>query len=522
VALIGIALVAAACGGGDDSTDGAAGQVDEDVKSGVQSQQLGASTTAVVGTTAAPAAEPKTLDEWEALWERERAAIVKRIKDNRWGLQADGKTILGPEGFRVDTTHCPANWSNTEGLTDTEIKMNGTVAQSGTLADSGNLAKGMGVVFDYYGVKGVYKDSTGKNRKINWAYKDDAYDPARTIPLVDEILDSEHPFSIWGLGTANIMKVYDKINARCVPHLFSVSGHPAFGDPVNHPWTTGILFAYNTEAVLWGSFIEQHLSEFPSGKIKVAALVMNNDFGKSYDASFKNFLAQSPQKAQIEYVTETIEPQAPSVNDPMTNLAAKNPDLFISMTAGTPCSQLITEAAQNGMKESVKYLFTPSVCKQSNNVGDKVVGDASDGWWVMGGGIRDLNSVAEDSTPWIVWARDQLKAKGIDPKSSGNLGAGMAIGWGYTQVYIVAGQLDGGLTRANLMVAARSMDMTNPYYLRGIGWNLNGAKDAYWVEGTDVSVWSATKQAWEQRGDVIDLSGKSSNCFWDQAAGLCK
>ena len=41
--------------------------------------------------------------------------------------------------------------------------------------------------------------------------------------------------------------------------------------------------------------------------MKVAALVMNNDFGVNYDASFKAFLAQSPKKDQIEYVTETIE-----------------------------------------------------------------------------------------------------------------------------------------------------------------------------------------------------------------------
>ena len=89
-----------------------------------------------------------------------------------------------------------------------------------------------------------------------------------------------------------------------------MTGHPAWGDPVNHPWTTGLQLAYNTEAVLWGDFIEQHLAEFADGKVKVAALVMNNDFGKAYDAGFKAYLAQSPNKDQIEYVTETIEPGA--------------------------------------------------------------------------------------------------------------------------------------------------------------------------------------------------------------------
>src|SRR5690606_18826076 len=122
------------------------------------------------------------------------------------------------------------------------------------------------------------------------------------------------------------------------PQPFSQTGHPAWGDPVNHPWTTGLQMAYNTEAVLWGAFIEQRLEEF-GGKVKVASLVMNNDFGKAYDSGFKAFLAQSPEAANIEYVSETIEPQAPTVKGPMTTLAAEQPDVFIAMLAGTPCTQ---------------------------------------------------------------------------------------------------------------------------------------------------------------------------------------
>ena len=68
-----------------------------------------------------------------------------------------------------------------------------------------------------------------------------------------------------------------------------MTAHSAWGDPVNHPWTTGAPNpTYSTEAILWGSFIEQRLSEFPTDrKIKVASLVQNNDFGKLYDSAFK-------------------------------------------------------------------------------------------------------------------------------------------------------------------------------------------------------------------------------------------
>ena len=57
---------------------------------------------------------------------------------------------------------------------------------------------------------------------------------------------------MWTLGSPNTMKTYDKLNQRCIPQPLSMTGHPAWGDPVNHPWTTGLQLAYNTEAVLWG------------------------------------------------------------------------------------------------------------------------------------------------------------------------------------------------------------------------------------------------------------------------------
>jgi hypothetical protein len=138
--------------------------------------------------------------------------------------------------------------------------------------------------------------------------------------------------------------------------------------------------------------------------------------------------------------------------------------MFIQMMAGVQCAATITEAKQNGMTERAKYMMADSVCKTSTYTGQKAVGDASTGWWTMGGGFRDINSPAEDQTAWIVFAREQLKAQGLDPKLSATLGFGMAMGWGFTQALKIAGELDGGLTRANFIVALRALDMTNPGY----------------------------------------------------------
>jgi len=514
--VVGFGLIAASCGG-DDSSNSSSAQndgnlIDKSVASAVQ----GSSTTASTQT------EPKTMDEWEALWKTEREAIIQRIKDNKWGLQPDGKTITGPEGFTVDLNKCPAGWNPTEGLTDTEIKLGSAAPSSGTNATGVYINQAMSVIFDYYADKGLFTDSLGKKRRVNQIIKDDGYDPARTIPIVDELIDSEKVFDVMTQGSPSTLKTYDKLNQRCIPHMFNSTGHPFGGDPVNHPWTNNMLFGYNTEALLWGDFIDQHISEFPAGeKITVAALAINSDFGKVYDQSFRAYLAGSPNKDRIDYAVEFVEPQAVTVTDPMTTLASKNPDIFIEMLTGTPCAQAITEAAQNGMNEETKYRFVSSVCKSATFVGKAAVGDASNGWWVVGGGVRDLASPAEDAVPYSQWARQLLTSKGYDYKISSFYGAGLAFGWSRAQGYMVAGALPGGLTRANVVTALRAMDMTPAAYYWGIKTNLNGNADAFWAEGSELGKYDSAKQGFVQQGEIIDLSGKAKPCAWNQATSTC-
>jgi hypothetical protein len=51
---------------------------------------------------------------------------------------------------------------------------------------------------------------------------------------------------------------------------------------------------------------------------------------------------------------------------------------------------------------------------------------------------------------------------------------------------------------------------------------MNGNKDAYFLEGSDLSVWDSAKQQWVLQGNVIELSGKSKNCSWDTTAAACR
>ncbi len=523
--LICLSLLAASCGGGDDGESGSAGTVDANINNALK----GSTTTEAAGSTTpttAAAPLPTTMDGWEKLWVEQRAAVVARAKSEGWGLSADGKSVKGPEGFTIDMSKCPAGWSNTEGLTDTTVKLGQAIAQSGTFADYNNYARGMKTIFDYYGAAGAFKDSLGKTRTIDYIVKDDGYDPARTIPIVDELIDSDRVFAVWTLGTPSTMKVYGKLNERCIPHPFAMTAHPAWGDPVNHPWTTGAPApSYATEAILWGSFLEERADEFPD-KMKVAALVMNNDFGKVYDQTFKAYVAQSDLlKDKVEFTSETIEAQAPTVKDPMTTLAAGSPDVFIAMLAATPCTQTVIEASENGMKESAKYLFQPFTCSGTSFVSkEKVGGDgsASNGWWIFNPGAKDLRDKSQANDAFVAWMRTELTKVGIDPDSSSLLGAGMGgYGWSFVQSLIIAGQLEGGLTRTNFALAMRGLDMDNAYTLPGIREQLNGNKDAFAIEGGVFQQFDSASQAWVTKSDVIELNGKSQNCAWDQATSKC-
>jgi len=93
------------------------------------------------------------------------------------------------------------------------------------------------------------------------------------------------------------------------------------------------------------------------------------------------------------------------------------------------------------------------------------------------------------------------------------------IGWPSVEVLRVAAELDGGLTRANYMVALRSFESQHPMLLDAIVFAQNGLEDAYWLEGSDLSRFDFASQSWIVEGGVIDLNGESGLCEWDPETG---
>ena len=445
-----------------------------------------------------------------------RSAIVDKISSKMnsgdWGINSDN-VLIGPSGFEIDLNNCPADWSNTHGLTDSEIRVGQTTVMSGNLAAYGDISNGWENYWDWI------NDELGGigGRELVMIIKDDGYVAAQTIEYVDELIESSNVMALHGLGSPNGLAVYDKINDECIPHLFYASGHPAWGDPVNHPWTTSHQMSYSTEAMLWGTWIKSNLAD--KLPVKVAGLVMDNDFGLAYEMGFEAYAENNPDVVS-EYLPVRHDPAAPTLTNEVTTIAAFDPHVFISMTAGNPCLLAIQEVEASGLLDRLSAAFTPSVCK---GVAAYMApaGMAADGWWIVGGGVKDITDPQYIDEPFVEFIHETLRGGGLDPSIS-MLGTGYYFAVPWTETLRIANELPGGLTRTNVMLAARNLHIWHPLMMDGITYALDGAVDAYAIEGSDFSRFDAEAQTWNQIGDLVDANAGTPNCAWDKANGGCR
>ncbi|HAA66733.1 MAG TPA: hypothetical protein DCE10_07790 [Acidimicrobiaceae bacterium] len=538
--LFAFALVAAACGSSDDddssssssesATATADDHGDDDDHDHEEEEETGgglsqdAVENAVSGDDEAeeevdedaPTFDTSTIEGLEASWAYNReklvAMITEKMEAGEWGVGDDG-ILRGPTGFEIDLNECPADWSDTGGVTADSVRIGHTTAQSGNLAAYGNIAVGWDSYNNY-----VNENGGIGGRDIELIVKDDAYVAAQTIEFIDELIESENVFMIVTLGSPNTLAVYDTLNSECIPQPFVQTGHPAWGDPELHPWTSGMIMSYSTEAVLWGTWIKNNLAD--QLPVKVAGLVMDNDFGLAYELGFEAYAEGNPDIV-AEYLPVRHDPAAPTVTNEVTTIAAFDPDVFISMTAGNPCLLAIQEVEASGLLDSVSAAFTPSVC-----VGIAAymtpAGMAADGWWIAGGGWKDSQDANYIDDPYMKFINETLESDGLDQTVS-LYGVGFGdYGWSYNEVLRVAAELPGGLSRTNFILALRTFSGKHPKLLDGIEFGAWGASDGYFVEGSDFSQFDATNQAWVQVGDLVDANGLSPNCRWDKDNGGCR
>ncbi|GHF41568.1 branched-chain amino acid transport system substrate-binding protein [Amycolatopsis bartoniae] len=424
-----------------------------------------------------------------------------------WGLSADGSCVYtGPGGYSLDLSGCPSTWDNNAGITPGEIRLFTSMPHSGALAAYGQIGDGIKTYLDYVNAHGGIA-----GRKVTLDVKDDQYQPDQTRTNFEQAVQSgDYAASFAVLGSPNNLNLRDYANQNCMGQLEVAASDDPFGDPQKYPWTTGFGLDYYNESGIWASWLKE---KFPQGA-KIATISIGNALGQSYVEGFKRAVKQTPGLSIVDEQTNDVS--APNVDNEVTSAAASGADAVVLVEAGTFCTQAIG-AIEKSSWQPVVVAAQPCAQIQTTYAPLGKQGLTGNGTNV----VRYYYAPSDPDNPNTQFAKlyhDTVQAAGLDPANA-QTANGWFWAWYIVQVLQDASVMKGGLTRANIAVAAHSYDSTYPLMVQGVKGKVSGVEDAYPFEAGQMFTYTGATPAapghFEKAGPLIDNEGKLGN--WEKA-----
>ena len=336
--------------------------------------------------------------------------------------------------------------SSAPGVTKTSVLIGSHQPLTGPAAPGySEIAPAAKAFFQYLNAQG------GVNgRKINLIYKDDGYNPTKTVDVTKQLVLQKKVFAIWGgLGTPTHTKVVDFLNSSRVPDLFVSSGCPCWDDGNKHPYTFGWQPNYTIEGKVLGQYIKQ---KFP-GK-KVGVFYQDDDFGQGGLAGLKEQLGSQIASAKpYQPTVTTVAPQITAIQKSGAQVLVD-----FSIPAFTALERLT----------SFKLGYKPQLAVSNVGIDPTTVGGLLKSFSkgkadtaLIEGAITDayLPSTADTSNSWVQLFKkihDQYDAKA---PFDGNVEYGMASAYTFAQALKNAGK---NPTRQSLVDAVEKGGFTGP------------------------------------------------------------
>jgi branched-chain amino acid transport system substrate-binding protein len=155
------------------------------------------------------------------------------------------------------------------GITDTEIVIGSWGPLSGPAALWGSVLRGSEAYFDL-----VNQEGGIHGRTIRFVYRDDGYEPPRTVAAVREMVQRERVFAFSvGTGTAPGMAVREFITSNRIPWVAPASGSSHWAWPQNR-YLFSAYPLYADEAAV----IVDHAASL--GLKRLGVVYQNDDYGK--------------------------------------------------------------------------------------------------------------------------------------------------------------------------------------------------------------------------------------------------
>ncbi|MDX6454624.1 MAG: branched-chain amino acid transport system substrate-binding protein [Gaiellaceae bacterium] len=380
----------------------------------------------------------------------------------------------------------------TPGVTATEIKIGGTFPLTGVASLYKTIPAAEKAYFDYV------NDHGGVNgRKINFEILDDSYDPSKTVPAAQQLVEKDGVFAVFGsLGTAPGLATWGYLNSKKVPQVLLATGDSYWGfSKKKYPWTMGWQPDYPGEAKLYGKYIAANM---PNAKVGV--LYQNDAFGKNYYAGLR--VGLGAKKGNI-VDAESYDATQPSVTQQILALKSKGADTLVVFATPTPAITALVTAAKVGWTPTATFLgnvsanriFLLAAAKNGANV-DGVISS-----------VYTASATTQQSLAGVKLAQSIINQ--YAPSLQGSFAAGdgnIIYGFGAEWTFVYALQHSGkNPSRASLMAALHNLNTTkNPFVYPGIKLQTS-LTDNFPIEQEIMVKWAGGGTGdWQSFGKLLD------------------
>jgi branched-chain amino acid transport system substrate-binding protein len=380
----------------------------------------------------------------------------------------------------------------TPGITATEIKIGGTFPLTGVASLYKTIPAAEKAYFDYV------NDHGGVNgRKINFEILDDSYDPSKTVPLAQQLVEKDGVFAVFGsLGTAPTLATWGYLNSHKVPQALVATGDSYWGfSHKKYPWTIGWQPDYPGEAKVYGKYIA---SNMPSAKIGV--LYQNDAYGKNYYAGLR--VGLGAKKGNI-VDAESYDATSPNVTQQILALKSKGADTFVVFATPTPTITALATATKVGWSPTATFINNVSSNRlfllAAAGAGAKVDGIISTAY--------TASATTQQSLPGVKLAQALVNQYAPSLQASFAKGDGNIIyGFGVAWTFVYALQHSGkNPTRASLMAALHNLNTSkNPFVYPGIKLQTS-ATDNFPIEQEIMIKWAGGATGdWQPFGKLLN------------------
>jgi branched-chain amino acid transport system substrate-binding protein len=290
-----------------------------------------------------------------------------------------------------------AEAENAPGVTAGEIRIGQTQPYTGGAAILGAIGKAEAAYFK------MIDDQGGVNgRKIVLVSLDDMYDPAKTVVLTKQLVETDKVAAIFSIqGASSNLAIRDYLNQHGVPQLFTVTGADIV-DFRKYPWTIGGAPLYRIEAQIYARKIS-----IDTPNAKVAVLYRNDDFGKSYLTGLREVFGEDFDKrvvktASYEETDTTIAPQ-------LSALKASGADVLITAATAKHATQAIAGVYDLGwhpthfitfVSQSIPTVLAPAGLEKAKGlISATSYMDPGDPRWTEDGSLKPYNDFVAKYLP---------------------------------------------------------------------------------------------------------------------------